>query len=256
MRRSRARRGQPGRRRSPLSHVRAGRPARGADPGTRGADRGQPPRRIRLRARRRAADRASRRPAAGSAQTGKPADVKALRARWPEVLEAVQRKRRVAWMQLSHATVQSFADGVLTLAFAQAGVAKGFVTGGYDKDLGQVLESLLGITPVIRTEVAGPGRSGQEPPAGPGSAGQDPPAGAWPARRNCPANSGPSAGAALAAVPASPPVSSGSSRRRQAAVRGSSQGHQAAARGGSRTGQRRRRLIRPRALLTRRRPTC
>jgi len=84
-----------------------------------------------------------------------PADTEALRARWPEVLEAVQGKRRVAWMQLSDASVESFADNVLVLAFARAGVAKGFLTGGYDKDLGQVLETLLGVTPVIRTEVLG-----------------------------------------------------------------------------------------------------
>ncbi len=68
-----------------------------------------------------------------------PADTHALRTRWPDVLAAVQGRKRVAWMQLSNASVESFADGVLTLAFAQAGVAKGFVTGGYDKDLGQVL---------------------------------------------------------------------------------------------------------------------
>jgi DNA polymerase III subunit gamma/tau len=79
------------------------------------------------------------------------ADANTLRARWPEVLAAVQRERRVAWMQLSNATVQSLADGVLTLAFTQAGVAKGFQTGGYDKDLGKALSELFGITPRIAT---------------------------------------------------------------------------------------------------------
>jgi hypothetical protein len=105
-------------------------------------------------------------PAATAAQPGKPADAEALRARWPDVLEAVQGKRRVAWMQLSHASVESFADNVLTLAFAQAGVAKGFITGGYDADLGQVLETLFGITPMIRTEVLGTASSGLNPGAG------------------------------------------------------------------------------------------
>ena len=104
---------------------------------------------------------------APSAEAGEvPADTQALRVRWPDVLAAVQSHgKRVAWMQLSHASVESFADGVLTLAFAQAGIAKGFVTGGYDKDLSQVLSDLFGVTPTIRTSVGtgdsavpGPGR--------------------------------------------------------------------------------------------------
>ncbi len=96
-----------------------------------------------------------------------PADTHALRARWPDVLAAVQGRKRVAWMQLSNASVESFADGVLTLTFAQAGVAKGFVTGGYDKDLGQVLSEMFGMTPTIRTSVGdpqpGPGPSYSSP---------------------------------------------------------------------------------------------
>jgi DNA polymerase-3 subunit gamma/tau len=77
-----------------------------------------------------------------------------MRVRWPDVLARVQSHgKRVAWMQLSNASVESFADGVLTLAFAQAGIAKGFVTGGYDKDLSQVLSDLFGVTPTISTSV-------------------------------------------------------------------------------------------------------
>jgi DNA polymerase III subunit gamma/tau len=101
-------------------------------------------------------------------------DAAALRARWPEVLVAVQRERRVAWMQLSNASVESFADGVLTLAFAQAGVARGFLTGGYDKDLSKALSALFGITPRIATTLGG----GGPPPAdgGSGPSGPRPPA--------------------------------------------------------------------------------
>ena len=109
------------------------------------------------------------------APAGGPMDATALRARWPEVLAAVQRERRVAWMQLSNATVESFADGVLTLAFAQAGVARGFLTGGYDKDLSAALSALFGITPKIATTLgpggpppgeARPGPSGPRPSPG------------------------------------------------------------------------------------------
>ena len=107
-------------------------------------------------------------------------DATALRARWPEVLAAVQRERRVAWMQLSNASVQSLADGVLTLAFAQAGVARGFLTGGYDKDLSAALSALFGITPRIATTLGpgGPpsgGSSGPRPASPPGGQTQSAP---------------------------------------------------------------------------------
>ena len=96
-----------------------------------------------------------------------PADTEALRARWPDVLAALQSKRRVAWMLLSNVTVESLADGALTIAFAKPGDAKGFVTSGSDKDLGNVLSELFGMTPQIRSTVltsvagAGPGGSSQ-----------------------------------------------------------------------------------------------
>ena len=105
---------------------------------------------------------------AASAGTGEvPADTHAMRVRWPDVLARVQSHgKRVAWMQLSNASVESFADGVLTLAFAQAGIAKGFVTGGYDKDLSQVLSDLFGVTPTISTSVG----TGGSADSGPGPA--------------------------------------------------------------------------------------
>jgi DNA polymerase-3 subunit gamma/tau len=97
-----------------------------------------------------------------------PADTESLRTRWPDVLAAVQGRKRVAWMQLSSASVESLADGVLTLAFDKAGVAKGFLTGGYDKDLGQVLADMFGVTPTIRTSVGAPLGSGPDPDMGTG----------------------------------------------------------------------------------------
>jgi DNA polymerase III subunit gamma/tau len=87
-------------------------------------------------------------------------DTASLRARWPDVLDAVQGRKRVAWMQLSNASVSSFDDGVLTLAFAQAGTAKGFLTGGYDKVLGEVLADMFGVAPRITTSV---GAASSEP---------------------------------------------------------------------------------------------
>jgi DNA polymerase III subunit gamma/tau len=82
-----------------------------------------------------------------------PSDTAALRARWPDVLEAVQAQKRVARMQLNDASVSSFEDGLLTLAFAHAGTATGFLSGGYDKVLGQVFADMFGVTPRITTSV-------------------------------------------------------------------------------------------------------
>ncbi len=125
----------------------ANRPERAVRPEPRAADRGPEPAQ--------APDETGR-PRDPEPSAGVP-DAAALRARWPEVLAAVQRERRVAWMLLTHAGVESFADGELTLAFAQAGEAKGFLTSGSDKDLGKVLSAMFGITPRIATALGGGG---------------------------------------------------------------------------------------------------
>ena len=90
------------------------------------------------------------------------------------MLAVVQGRKRVAWVQLTNATVESFADGVLTLAFAQAGVAKGFQLGGYDKDLGQVLSEMFGVTPTIRTSVGIAAGTGPDPEMGTGPSDSQP----------------------------------------------------------------------------------
>jgi len=93
---------------------------------------------------------------AGNAAPGRPArstgtpDADLVRERWPEILDAVKHRSRVAWTQLSNATVDTLQDGVLTLRFAQVGMATGFSARPSDEDLGQVLEKMLGISPKIR----------------------------------------------------------------------------------------------------------
>ena len=100
-------------------------------------------------------------PSGGSA--GSPAD--SLRAQWPQVLDAVKRERRVAWMILSNASVQSLADGVLTLRFSRDGDLKGFGTSGCDADLKRVLSTGFGINVQVK------GVAGTEaPPSQPGQA--------------------------------------------------------------------------------------
>ncbi len=109
------------------------------------------------------------RPAA-AASAGDPGSI---RERWPEILEAVGRRSRVAWVQLNSATVDSLQDGILTLRFAQAGTATGFTARGSDEDLGQVLETMLGISPKIRAVTAEPGASRGRRDPSPESAGPD-----------------------------------------------------------------------------------
>jgi len=102
----------------------------------------------------------------GTGSPGGVVDAGAVRARWAEILEAVKREHRVAWILLNDATVDGLQDGVLTLRFASEGQAKGFLGSGYDADLKGVLSAMLGITPQIRA-ISTAGDGGR----GPGGAG-------------------------------------------------------------------------------------
>jgi DNA polymerase-3 subunit gamma/tau len=145
-----------------------------------------------------AADQPSQQAGLGSARSDATVtDAASLRARWPDVLEAVQSRKRVASMQLTHATVASLEDGVLMLAFAQPGIVKGFLAAENDKVLAGVLADMFGVRARIATSVgtsdaqgtAGPsgansppgrerpvasqsGARGEQSPAGPGGGGQ------------------------------------------------------------------------------------
>jgi DNA polymerase-3 subunit gamma/tau len=102
-------------------------------------------------------------------------DTETLRQHWPDVLEAVKRERRVAWMLLNSASVDSLEGGVLTVAFNREGEAKGFATSGHDQVLTRVLGTMLGLNVRVRAVVgtgAGPrsgGRAAPADPAAPGS---------------------------------------------------------------------------------------
>ena len=113
-------------------------------------------------------------------------DTDTLRQRWPDVLEAVKSERRVAWMLLNAASVDSLEGGVLTVAFAREGQAKGFAASGHDQVLIGVLATMLGLNVRVRAAVgtvsgshgAGPAPAGPAPrtgasgrAAGPGAAG-------------------------------------------------------------------------------------
>ena len=118
-----------------------------------------------------AADQRSEQPGEGPRRSDAVTDVASLRARWPDVLEAVQSRKRVASMQLTNAKVASFEDGVLTLAFAQGGIAKGFLVAENDKVLAGVLADLFGVKARIATSVGTSdvprGGGGAQSPAAP-----------------------------------------------------------------------------------------
>ena len=87
-------------------------------------------------------------------------DLSTVRDRWSDVLDSVRGVRKVAWILLSNATVESVEGNVLTLAFAREGDAKGFGSSGCDQDLADVLDGMLGVRPVIRPIVQpAPGRA-------------------------------------------------------------------------------------------------
>ena len=96
-------------------------------------------------------------------------DADRIRDRWPEILDALRHRSRVAWVQLSSATVDTLQDGILTLRFAQEGTAAGFSAGRRDEDLSQVLEQVLGISPRIKV-VSAAAREGSAAAGGGGAA--------------------------------------------------------------------------------------
>lgn len=112
-------------------------------------------------------------PAAGTAPPSRPAapvrsgavDADVLRQRWPDILDAVRQERKVAWLLLNPASVDSLEGGVLTIAFPREGEAKGFSTSGHDQVLTEVLNTMLGLSVRVRGVVGGSGGSGRPAPA-------------------------------------------------------------------------------------------
>lgn len=69
-----------------------------------------------------------------------------VRRLWPEVLDAVMRRRRFAWVMLSqNANVHALDGSVLTIALINAGARESFVRGGCDEIVRQALIDVLGV---------------------------------------------------------------------------------------------------------------
>ena len=98
-----------------------------------------------------------------------PADTESFLRRWDAVLDAVKRERRVTWMLLSNATVESLEDGVLTVRFARDGDVRGFTGSGCDADLARVLSASFGLNVRIRAVTDSDAGAGSRAGAGRGA---------------------------------------------------------------------------------------
>jgi len=109
-------------------------------------------------------------------------DAEWVSQQWPEILEAVKRERRVAWMLLSNAAVHSVDDRVLTVRFAREGDVKGFSSSGCDRDLGRVLDARFGLKLQVKAIFAAQlgGTLAGPPPSAPRDPAQPDPSAAYP----------------------------------------------------------------------------
>jgi DNA polymerase III subunit gamma/tau len=101
--------------------------------------------------------------------TGGAAGADSLRQNWDAILEAVKQERKVAWMLLSHASVLSLEDRVLTLRFPRDGDVKGFSVSGHDAILKRVLKARFGLDVTIKGVAGGdvsPGVAARPPVSG------------------------------------------------------------------------------------------
>ena len=119
-------------------------------------------------------------------------DVAAVRRAWPDILEAVKRRRRVAWMILmGEVHVAEVGDGSVTLAFARDGDMKGFTTSGSDRICQEALTEVLGGDWRVETVAGGggsgrPREAGKAGPSGPRGSGATGPGRRGPSRRTGP----------------------------------------------------------------------
>ena len=153
--------------------------------------------------------------------------VDVLRQAWPNVIEAIKAKGRVAAIVIGNASVASFDEGVLTLRFPRQGDVKGFQGSKYEDLLKQALNTMFGINVVIRAVTGGgdapsPGRRPgpgpapaappAQPPSGqasPSSHGQPPPGQPPAARRHRTTRSRSPSGQAYPRDLAAPPATAG-----------------------------------------------
>ncbi|GAA4102956.1 DNA polymerase III subunit gamma and tau [Actinomadura miaoliensis] len=83
-------------------------------------------------------------------------DVSAVQRMWPDIVEAVKQRSRVAWMAIMSGVQPISLDGnLLTLSFEAEGARTNFTNGGRDAVLREVLKQRLGVDWRIDTVLAG-----------------------------------------------------------------------------------------------------
>ncbi|MFI0369429.1 DNA polymerase III subunit gamma and tau [Actinomadura sp. 1N219] len=102
-----------------------------------------------------------------AAGSGGGVDFSSVQRLWPDIVEAVKQKSRATWMVIMAGVQPVSLDGrILTLGFDAEGRRLGFVNGGRDTVLREVLKERMGVDWRIETVVGGapagspPGRSG------------------------------------------------------------------------------------------------
>lgn len=149
-------------------------------------------------------------------------DLTRVHEMWPQILDAVRGRNRVAWMMLQTVTVAGFDGTTLTLAFEQAGAREGFRSSGRDEIVRQAVLDAFGFDWRIDCVVAGEGaaaparrpatpapvptttpQAGGRPVTPPAPAA--PPPGAWPGAPTPPAAAPPPAPAQPRPATGTPP---------------------------------------------------
>ncbi|UGQ09053.1 DNA polymerase III subunit gamma and tau [Yinghuangia sp. ASG 101] len=97
-------------------------------------------------------------------------DVTRVRGMWPQIIEAVSRRRKVTWVLLQRANVAGFDGTTLQVSFEHAGARDGFVNSGHDEVLRQSVLDAFGVDWRIEC-IVDPGTGGGPAPGGPGGSG-------------------------------------------------------------------------------------
>ncbi len=153
----------------------------------------------------------------GSASPVGPVSLQQMRDAWPEIVEAVEKARRTAWMVVVTASVQGYADEVLTLAFPSGHDVDEFkkpqgAGEGVSEYLRRAIQQVLGVRVKYIARVEGPA-DGPAPAAAAAVAPTEPapprdePAPVVPGERAAPSYPAPESQAAPAPASAPAPVS-------------------------------------------------
>ncbi|MET7304932.1 DNA polymerase III subunit gamma and tau, partial [Embleya sp. NPDC005575] len=99
-------------------------------------------------------------------------DLARVHEMWPQILDAVRGRNRVAWMMLQTVTVAGFDGTTLTIAFEQAGTREGFRSSGRDEVVRQAVQDAFGFD--WRIDCVVTGEAGAAPTRRPGGPTQTP----------------------------------------------------------------------------------